>query len=121
MESNILGETIRKFLGEKVQQRFIVEASDLYPLLYNMGIINDDEEMLKIFEYLDEVKIDINFRENDAVFMTKHKSFKAKANFFRKIDVDKSYVSKIIKKVETIKPIVVDIKFMDSFQEFKNE
>jgi hypothetical protein len=121
MESNILGETIKKFLGEKIQQRLVVEASDFYPLLVNMGIIHDDEEMLKVFEYLDEAKIDINFREIDSELLTKHKTFKAKANFFRKINIDNSHVKDMMKKVDTIKPIVMDKKIMDSFEKFRNE
>jgi hypothetical protein len=59
-----LGEFILKRIEEKKTQRWIITCDDLFTLCGDMGIIDDDDTMMDIMDYLEENKIDVNFHNN---------------------------------------------------------
>ena len=48
-----LNEFIIKQLNDNKVQRWIIKATDLFALCNNMGILDDDELMIDIIEYLE--------------------------------------------------------------------
>ena len=53
-----LGEFILKRIEEKKTQRWIITCDDLFTLCGDMGIIEDDDTMMDIMDYLEENKIE---------------------------------------------------------------
>lgn len=121
MEKNIIGQTVEKFLGEKIQKIFVVEASDLFDLVKNMGIYGDDDEMLKVIEHFDESKIEIKFQKNDEVFKDKLKKLKYKSNFYKKINTCKSHIVDIIKKTDTAAKKIRHEKYAELINYYRQE
>jgi hypothetical protein len=63
---NKLGDFIIKRINDKKVQRWIIPSDDLFVLCGNMGIIDDDDLMINVMEYLEENEIDVNFHSNQA-------------------------------------------------------
>jgi hypothetical protein len=121
MEKNIIGQTVEKFLGEKIQKFFVVKSSDLLDLVKNMGIYNDDDEMLKVIEHFDESKIEIKFQMNDEVFKDKVNKLKFKSNFYKKINTRKSHIVDIIKKTDTAATKIKHEKYAELINFYRQE
>lgn len=56
-----LNEFIVKQLNDKKVQRWVIPSDDLFVLCNNMAIIDDNEIMMSMVDYLSENEIDINF------------------------------------------------------------
>lgn len=56
-----LNEFIVKQLNDKKVQRWVIPSDDLFVLCNNMGIIDDNEIMMSMVDYLNENEIDVNF------------------------------------------------------------
>jgi hypothetical protein len=63
---NKIGDFIIKQLNEKKVQRWVISSDDLFVLCTNMAIIDDNEIMMSIVDYLDENEIDVNFHGTHA-------------------------------------------------------
>jgi hypothetical protein len=63
---NKIGDFIIKQLNEKKVQRWVISSDDLFILCSNMAIIDDNEIMISIVDYLDENEIDVNFHGTHA-------------------------------------------------------
>jgi hypothetical protein len=63
---NKIGDFIIKQLNEKKVQRWVISSDDLFILCSNMAIIDDNEIMMSIVDYLDENEIDVNFHGTHA-------------------------------------------------------
>lgn len=63
---NKLGDFIIKQLNEKKVQRWVIPSDDLFFLCSNMAIIDDNEIMISMIDYLGENEIDVNFHGTHA-------------------------------------------------------
>jgi hypothetical protein len=97
-----LNEFIVKQLNDKKVQRWIIKATDLFTLCNNMGILDDDELMIDIIEYLENNEIDINFIGGDAFY----KDFIRLENKFKMgkmLRGSKTEFQLMIEKIDSIK------------------
>ena len=99
-----LGEFILKRIEEKKTQRWIITCDDLFTLCGNMGIIEDDDTMMDIMDYLEENKIDVNFHNNkSAVYYKIWNELERKVKLKKMLIGSKTEVQKLIEKVDKIK------------------
>lgn len=63
-----LGEFILRQIDDKKVQRWIISSEDLFVLCGNMGIIDDDNLMVSVMEYLEENEIDVNFYKTNGYY-----------------------------------------------------
>lgn len=99
-----LGEFILKRIEEKKTQRWIIICDDLFTLCGDMGIIEDDDIMMDIMEYLEDNKIDVNFHNNKSAGYYKiWNELERKIKLKRMLIGSKTEVQKLIEKVDSIK------------------
>ena len=99
-----LGEFILKRIEEKKTQRWIITCDDLFTLCGNMGIIEDDDTMMDIMDYLEENKIDVNFHNNKSAGYYKiWNELERKVKLKKMLIGSKTEVQKLIEKVDKIK------------------
>ena len=99
-----LGEFILKRIEEKKTQRWIITCDDLFTLCGNMGIIEDDDTMMDIMDYLEENKIDVNFHNNKSSGYYKiWNELERKVKLKKMLIGSKTEVQKLIEKVDKIK------------------
>ena len=99
-----LGEFILKRIEEKKTQRWIITCDDLFTLCGNMGIIEDDDTMMDIMDYLEENKIDVNFHNNKSAGYYKiWNELERRVNLKKMLIGSKTEIQKMIEKVEKIK------------------
>ena len=97
-----LNEFIVKQLNDKKVQRWIIKATDLFTLCNNMGILDDDELMIDIIEYLENNEIDINFIGGDA-FYKDFIQLENKVKMGNMLRGSKTEVQLMIEKIDSIK------------------
>lgn len=97
-----LNEFIIKQLNDSKVQRWIVKATDLFALCNNMGILDDDELMIDIIEYLENNEIDINFIGGDQ-FYKDFVRLENKVKMGRMLRGSKTEVQLMIEKIDSIK------------------
>ena len=99
-----LGEFILKRIEEKKTQRWIITCDDLFTLCGDMGIIEDDDTMMDIMDYLEENKIDVNFHNNKSAGYYKiWNELERKVKLKKMLIGSKTEVQKLIEKVDKIK------------------
>jgi hypothetical protein len=99
-----LGNFILKRIDEKKTQRWIISSDDLYTLCGDMGIIDDDDIMMDIMEYLEENQIDVNFHNNkSAGYYRRWNELERKVKLKKMLIGSKTEVQKMIEKVDKIK------------------
>lgn len=97
-----LNEFIIKQLNDSKVQRWIIKATDLFALCNNMGILDDDELMIDIIEYLENNEIDINFIGGDQ-FYKDFVRLENKVKMGRMLRGSKTEVQLMIEKIDSIK------------------
>ena len=97
-----LNEFIIKQLNDKKVQRWIIKATDLFVLCNNMGILDDDELMIDIIEYLENNEIDINFVGGDQ-FYNDFLRLENKVKMGKMLRGSKTEVQLMMEKVDSIK------------------
>jgi hypothetical protein len=97
-----LNEFIVKQLNDKKVQRWIIKATDLFTLCNNMGILDDDELMIDVIEYLENNEIDINFIGGDA-FYKDFIRLENKVKMGKMLRGSKTEVQLMIEKIDSIK------------------
>ena len=101
---NKLGDFIIKQIEDKKVQRWIIPSDDLFVLCGNMGIIDDDDLMISVMEYLEENEIDVNFHSNQASGNYRRWNELEKIITLRKIlNGTKSETQQMMEKVDSIK------------------
>ena len=99
-----LGEFILKRIEEKKTQRWIITCDDLFTLCGNMGIIEDNDTMMDIMDYLEENKIDVNFHNNKSAGYYKiWNELERKVKLKKMLIGSKTEVRQLIEKVDKIK------------------
>jgi hypothetical protein len=99
-----LGEFILKRIEEKKTQRWIITCDDLFTLCGDMAIIEDDDTMMDIMDYLEENKIDVNFHNNKSAGYYKiWNELERKVKLKKMLIGSKTEVQKMIEKVDKIK------------------
>jgi hypothetical protein len=99
-----LGEFILKRIEEKKTQRWIITSDDLFTLCGDMAIIEDDDTMMDIMDYLEENNIDVNFHNNKSVCYYKiWNELERKVKLKKMLIGSKTEVQKLIEKVDKIK------------------
>jgi predicted GTPase len=99
-----LGEFILKRIEEKKTQRWIITCDDLFTLCGDMGIIDDDDTMMDIMDYLEENKIDVNFHNNKSAGYYKiWNELERKVKLKKMLIGSKTEVQKMIEKVDSVK------------------
>ena len=96
-----LNEFIIKQLNDSKVQRWIIKATDLFALCNNMGILDDDELMIDIIEYLENNEIDINFVGGDQ-FYKDFVRLENKVKMGRMLRGSKTEVQLMMEKVDSI-------------------
>jgi hypothetical protein len=100
-----LGEFIIKQLEDKKVQRWIISSDDFFILCTNMGIIEDDETMMDIMDYLEENNIDVNFhnaKSADGLYR-RWREVERKLKLREMLKGSKTETQKLIEKVDSIK------------------
>ena len=100
-----LGEFIIKRIEEKKTQRWIISSDDFFVLCSDMGIIEDDDTMMDIMDYLEEKKIDVNFHNATSAqsLYRRWRELEKKLKLREMLKGSKTEVQQMIEKVETIK------------------
>ena len=99
-----LGEFILKRIEEKKTQRWIITCDDLFTLCGDMGIIEDDDTMMDIMDYLEENNIDVNFHNNKSAGYYKiWNELERKVKLKKMLIGTKTEVQQLIEKVDKIK------------------
>lgn len=99
-----LGEFIIKQLEDKKVQRWIISSDDFFILCTNMGIIEDDETMMDIMDYLEENNIDVNFhnaKSADGLYR-RWIEVEKKLKLRKMLKGSKTETQKLIEKVDSI-------------------
>lgn len=97
-----IGQTVVKYLGDKVKQRFVVESSDLFEMFNKMGITDDSDSVTDIMEYLDENNIDVNFKEGDQETHRRFKIMKEQFRIIKELKIKRKRSSELMKKMDEI-------------------
>jgi hypothetical protein len=97
-----LNEFIIKQLNDSKVQRCVIKATDLFTLCNNMGILEDDELMIDIIEYLENAEIDINFAGGES-FYRDFTRLENKIKMGRLLRGIKTEVQLMIEKTDSIK------------------
>lgn len=104
-----LNEFIIKRLQSNIKQRWVVESKNFFELLENMGIIEDEDMLADIFEFMESENIDIHFNNTgDHVRFQQYKRIEEKAKFIKRLGIAQDGIRNFINKVDTIKPNVDD-------------
>jgi len=103
MEKN-LGEFVVKFLKNKTETRKIIKCDDFFQLLNDMGLSDDDNEVIDIIEYLDSNNTDINFHgAKTQNYYNRFRNIERKVRLSKLLKGSKSEVQKLIEEVDKIK------------------
>ena len=101
---NKLGDFILKRIEDKKTQRWIISSDDLFTLCGDMVIIDDDDIMMNIMEYLEENQIDVNFHNNKSEgYYRRWNELERKIKLRSMFKDSKTEVQKMIEKVNNIK------------------
>jgi hypothetical protein len=101
---NKLGDFIIKQIEDKKVQRWIIPSEDLFVLCGNMGIIDDDDLMINVMEYLEENEIDVNFHNQQATGYYRRWNELEKIITLRKmLNGTKTETQLMMEKVDSIK------------------
>ena len=104
-----LTDFILKRLQENIKQRFVIESNTFFDLLENMGIINDEELLMDIFEFLEDENIDVHFKSTgDHVRFEQYKQIEEKAKFIKRLGIAQDGIRNFIGKVDSSKPNMDD-------------
>lgn len=115
-----LGDTVLKFLREKIKQRYVVEAHDLFELFLNMGILEDQDSLNMVLEHLESKNVDINFKDNQSYYYEKYKRIEKIYKFMKTTNINKDKVLTMMNKVDTIKP-KLDTSWMERYRSVDDE
>ena len=101
---NGLGEFVIKFLKEKTETRKIIKCDDFFQLLNDMGLNDDNDEVINIIDYLDGNNTDINFHgAKTHNFYNRFRNIEKKIQMSKILNGTKTEVQKLIEKVDKIK------------------
>jgi hypothetical protein len=100
---NGLGEFVVKFLKEKTETRKIIKCDDFFQLIHDMGLNDDNDEVIDIIEYLDSNNTDINFHgANTQNYYTRFRNIERKVQLSKMLKGTKTEVQQLIEKVDKI-------------------
>lgn len=99
-----LGDFIIRQIEDKKVQRWIIPSDDLFTLCGNMGIIDDDDLMINVMEYLEENEINVNFHNHQATGYYRRWNELEKIITLRKLlNGTKTETQLMMEKVDSIK------------------
>lgn len=99
-----LGDFIIRQIEDKKVQRWIIPSDDLFTLCGNMGIIDDDDLMINVMEYLEDNEIDVNFHKTQATGYYRRWNELEKIITLRKmLNGTKTETQLMMEKVDSIK------------------
>jgi len=105
-----LNDFIVKRLQENIKQRMVIESKEFFELLEKMGIINDEDLLADIFEFLEDENIDVHFNSTgDHLRFEQYRRIEVKAKFNKRIGIAQDGIKNFIKKVDNFKPTMDDI------------
>lgn len=103
---------IEKQIQSKKEQRWVIPSEDLFALFESMGIMDEHDTLMDILEYLEENKIDVNFKsEAQDVAFRKFKSIEQSYKMRKVLGVKKDEIKKYIDKVMNTKVTPDDTYF----------
>ena len=104
-----LNDFIVKRLQENIKQRMVIESKEFFELLEKMGIINDEDLLADIFEFLEDENIDVHFNSTgDHLRFEQYKRIEVKAKFNKRIGIAQDGIKNFIKTVDNFKPTMDD-------------
>jgi hypothetical protein len=104
-----LTDFVLKRLQENIKQRWVIESKMFFDLLENMGIINDEDLLVDIFEFLENENIDVHFNSTgDHVRFEQYKRIEVKSKLNKRISVAQDGIKNFIKTVDNFKPTMDD-------------
>lgn len=102
--SNGLGEFVVKFLKEKTETRKIIKCDDFFQLIHDMGLNDDNDEVIDILEHLENNNTDINFHgAKTGDFYRRFQNIERKVQMSKMLKGSKTEVQQMIEKVESVK------------------
>ena len=99
-----LGNFVLKTLDGKIKTKRIIESEDLFEVIGNMGLDDNDIEVLEIIEHLETENVDINFKEGQSSEYNRFKRIKHSHQIMRRLKIKRDDVKSMMTKVESITP-----------------
>jgi hypothetical protein len=116
-----LTEFIEKQIQDKKTQRWVIESEVLFTLFKNMGIMEDQDMLMDIIDYLEENKIDVYFNNTDSnLFFGKFTSIEKSCKIRKKIGINSEKIKQHINMVNSLK-IEIDDDYFKTFMTDDNE
>jgi hypothetical protein len=110
-----LTEFIEKQIQDKKTQRWVIESEVLFILFKNMGIMEDQDMLMDIIDYLEENKIDVYFNNTDSnLFFGKFTSIEKSCKIRKKIGINSEKIKQHINMVNSLK-IEIDDDYFKTF------
>lgn len=103
---------IEKQIQSKKEQRWVIPSEYLFTLFESMGIMDEQDTLMDILEYLEESKIDVNFKsEAQDIIFRKFKSIEQAYKMRKVLGHKKDEIKQHINKVMNTKVIPDDTYF----------
>jgi hypothetical protein len=98
-----LGDFVIKFLKDKTETRKIIKCDDFFQLVHDMGLNDDNDEVIDILEHLENNNTDINFHgAKTQNYYNRYRNIERKVQMSKMLKGSKPEVQKLIEKVESI-------------------
>jgi hypothetical protein len=98
-----LGDFVIKFLKDKTETRKIIKCDDFFQLVHDMGLNDDNDEVIDILDHLENNNTDINFHgAKTQNYYNRYRNIERKVQMSKMLKGSKPEVQKLIEKVESI-------------------
>jgi hypothetical protein len=102
-------------LKDKITQRYVVNSEDFFFIIEGMGIIDNEELLFEIFEYLENAKIDVHFKTGtEQLRYQMFKKIEERVSLMRRLNATPDRVRNLNNIVDKIKPNIND-KWLKSY------
>jgi hypothetical protein len=102
-ENKSIPQFIVDKLKDKIVTKLVLNSYDLYEQCFKMGILEDNEVMEKVINYLDENNIDINFNATDKEFYNRYRFIESRIKMGKRIKDNGRHINDTMKRVLNIK------------------
>ena len=92
-------------LKDKITQRYVVNSEDFFFIIDGMGIMDNEEILFEILEYLEDVKIDVHFKTGtEQLRFNQFKKIEERMSLMRRMKATHGKIRELNNKVDNIKP-----------------
>ena len=92
-------------LKDKITQRYVVNSEDFFFIIEGMGIMDNEEILIEILEYLEDAKIDVHFKTGtEQLRFNQFKKIEERLSLMRRMKATHGKIRELNNKVDNIKP-----------------